>query len=715
MGGKETRVDPMTEQDETLEIFFAETDDLLKISEESLLRLEASPEIGPDLEELFRAVHTLKSGSAMVGFNHIAEYSHLVENLLDRLREGQLSITKNLISFLLEGIDFIRSMVDQCARGETEVEPEVFEAKKGQVSRFLGMDVLPEEAVDLPESTADLPVESDNWHYYNIDLLFKKNLFDSGIDPLLLIFNLIELGEFVEITSDLSELPRYDQMAIFELYISWRIILKSTQPLQEIENIFMFVKDDNNIEIEDITDRFKDGVDLKAGLMSIGETLVEKKDITKDDLKNALKKQKKLGEILVEEKKIDAEAIESAITIQEESRAVYRKTSIRVDVTKINYLVNLAEEIGIGLSKMQNIILDKKTVNILDIDPELENLIKVNRELQERVAQVRMFSLEGTFRRFQRIARDTALDQNKQIKSIMSGIDTELDKEVIECIIDPLKHLVRNCVDHGIEPPDERVAKGKSPEGIIEFKAYQKGGQIFVQIRDDGRGLDIEKIRQRSLEMGLEIPNDNLTGDQLMEIICNPGFSTAAHVTKLSGRGVGMDVVKTAVEKLGGFLKIETVKDQGTTFTLVLPLTFALTEALHFKENGISYLVPLWGLVGTEKFDQNSIRSFGGDEKLYRFRSVYLPIMSLSRIYGSEMPDIHCQEKIVIFLDTGRQEFGLLVDEILDCRQIVVKSLESNYRNVKGISGATIMGDGSLALVLDLFDLEEIFFNQHAV
>jgi len=164
----------MTEQDETLEIFFAETDDLLKISEESLLRLEASPEIGPDLEELFRAVHTLKSGSAMVGFNHIAEYSHLVENLLDRLREGQLSITKNLISFLLEGIDFIRSMVDQCARGETEVEPEVFEAKKGQVSRFLGMDGLPEEAVDLPESTADLPVESDNWHYYNIDLLFKR-------------------------------------------------------------------------------------------------------------------------------------------------------------------------------------------------------------------------------------------------------------------------------------------------------------------------------------------------------------------------------------------------------------------------------------------------------------------------------------------------------------------------------------------------------------
>ena len=706
----------MNELDETLEIFFSETEDLIKTSEESLLRLETAPEAGPDLEELFRAVHTLKSGSAMVGFDHVSEYAHLIENLLDRLRDGKLPITKALISFLLEAIDFIKDMVDKCLSGETSIEPEVLEAKKAQVNRFLGMDSILEEDTGISETITDLPAEAKNQHYYTIDLIFRKNLFESGLDPLVLLLNLQEMGEFVEVSSDLSELPSYKEMNIHELYISWRVVLKSEAPLQEIENVFMFAKDDNNIEIEEITDRYKDGIDLKAGSMTIGEALVEKKGITKDDLEDALKKHKKIGEILVEEKKVDEKALESAVTMQKESRAVYRKTSIRVDVAKINYLVNLAEEVGVGLSKMQSIFSDEKNQTILlDLEQELENLLKINHDFQERVAQVRMFSLEGTFRRFQRIARDTALGQNKQIETILSGTDTELDKEVIECITDPLKHLVRNCVDHGIEPPEERIKKGKSAEGTIEFKAYQKGGQIFVQIKDDGRGLNIEKIRQKAIKMGIDMPDEDLDNEQLMKIICNPGFSTSANVTKLSGRGVGMDVVKTEVERLGGFLKIETTKDKGTTFTLALPLTFALTDALHFREKGRSYLVPLWGLVGTEKFKKSNLKSFGGDEKLYHFRDKYLPIMDVARIYGDSMPDINDQKKIMLFIDTGRQEFGLMVDEVLDCRQIVVKSLESHYRNVRAIAGATIMGDGTVALVLDLFDLEEIFFNKNLI
>ncbi len=703
----------MNEPDETLKIFFAETEDLIKTSEESLLRLESAPEAGPELEELFRAIHTLKSGSAMVGFDHISEYAHLIENLLDRLRDGKLPITRPLISFLLEEIDFIRDMVDKCADGETGIEPVVLEARKARVNRFLGMDSINRDDADLSETITHNSIKAKKWHCYNIDLIFRKNLFESGIDPLLLLLNLKEMGEFIEVVSDSSELPRYEEIDIYKLYISWRVILKSAASLQEIENIFMFVKDDNDIEIEEITNRYKDGVDLKAGGMPIGEALIEKKSITKNDLEEALKKQKKIGEILVEEKKIDKEALQTVVTMQEESRAAYRKTSIRVDVSKINYLVNLAEETGVGLSRMQNMLSDQEAPNMYEINLQLESLIKVNREFQERVAQVRMFSLEGTFRRFQRIARDTALDQNKQIKTIISGTETELDKEVIECITDPLKHLVRNCVGHGIESPEERMAKGKPEEGIIEFRAYQKGGQIFVLIRDDGNGINIEKIRERALEMGIEVPDEEIDNETLMQIVCNPGFSTSSSVTKLSGRGVGMDVVKTEVKKLGGSLKIETAKDKGTTFTLAFPLTFALTEALHFREKDRSYLVPLWGLVGTEKFEQSNIRSFGGDEKLYRFRGNYLPIMNLSRVYWDEMSDINSQEKVMIFLDTGRRGFGLIVDEVLDCRQIVVKSLESNYRNVKGISGATIMGDGSVALVLDLFDLDKIFFNKN--
>jgi two-component system chemotaxis sensor kinase CheA len=345
-----------------------------------------------------------------------------------------------------------------------------------------------------------------------------------------------------------------------------------------------------------------------------------------------------------------------------------------------------------------------------EIEQEIENLLKINREFQEQVAGIRMFSLKGTFHRFQRIVRDAAYDQKKQIKVVLSGIDTELDKEVIEYIADPLKHLVRNCVDHGIELPEERVAAGKPAEGIIEFKAYQKGGKIFIQICDDGRGLDLKKIRRRALEMGLDKAGEKLDNDRLVEIICHPGFSTASSVTELSGRGVGMDVVKTEVERVGGLMQIETKKGKGTVFTLVLPLTFALTEALHVRDQDRSYLVPLWGIIGVEKFEAERMRTFGANEKVYRFREEYLPLMNLRRAYGTITSENDRKGTITVFLDTGKQRFGILVDEVLDPYKAVIKTIESNYQSVRGVSGATIMGDGSAAIVLDLLGLEEIFF-----
>ncbi|MDI6796145.1 MAG: chemotaxis protein CheA [Desulfatibacillaceae bacterium] len=725
----------MSEMDETLQIFFAETDDLLRSAEESLLRLESAPKPGPDVEEIFRAVHTLKSGSAMVGFPVISDYAHVLENLLERLRSGKLAISKPLISFLLSDVDFLRQMVDRGGQGKLEAEPDIIKSKKAQLNRFLGMEAIPgdeakaqpaappkkkapeKKAAEPSAPAAAIPAAAagdlaGHWKFYQIDMKFREDLFRSGQDPILLILGLSEMVELVDVMPDISHLPPLGDMDPFSLYISWRLTVKSSASLEEIEDVFMFVKDDNDIHIEDITSRFKDGVEVIETEKPLGEVLLERGAISKEDLDLALGQQKRLGQILVESGKIDESTLEQVVSRQEESRRTYRKTSVRVDVEKINHLVNLAEEIGISLSRLRDMISKSALAHGSEMEQEMENLLKVNREFQERVSQIRMFPLEGTFRRFQRIARDTAFEQNKRIRVNLVGLDTELDKEVIEHITDPLKHLVRNSVDHGLETPAERDKAGKPPEGVIEFRAFQKGGMILIQISDDGRGMDVEKISARAIELGIIKPGQAVDDTNLLDIICRPGFSTAEQVSAISGRGVGMDVVRTEVERLGGTMTIDTVRGQGTTFTLSLPLTFALLEALHIKVCDRSFLVPLWGVAGTEKYIPAQARFFGAGQRVYSFRGEYVPLVDLVTVFGMDVHDQDRQSETLVFVNTSRQRFGMLVDQVLDPHQVVVKSLESNFKSVKGLSGATIMGDGSVALVMDLFALEEMFYQQ---
>lgn len=701
----------MSEQDETLQIFFSETDELIKSAEESLLSLESAPESTKDVEQLFRSIHTVKSGAGMVGFMGISEYAHLLENLLERLRSGKLAVTRNLITFLLDSVDFIRSMVDQVSQGQPEADPEVLNQRKAQVARYLGVEaVSPPDAEHEPAAKEPPEKVDERFRFFKIDMRFRKDLFYAGQDPLLILLNLSELGEFVQVVPDLSELPDFENLSMYDLYISWQIIIKTRLPLEDIEDIFMFVKDDNDIRIEDITKRYREGIDLERAEKKLGEVLVEESKITEETLTDALKKQKMLGEILVEEGKIQAEDLEKAVALQQESRKIFRKTTIRVDVGKIDSLVNLGEEIGIGLSKAQLLLEKQVGPGPMEIMEEMENLLKVNREFQERVARVRMFPLEGTFRRFQRMARDLALEQNKQIKVVLAGLDTELDKEVIEHCTDPLKHLVRNCVDHGIETPEERQAKGKEPTGTIELKAYQRGGHIFVEIREDGRGIDLEGIRQRALEKGRILPDQVLSAQQLLDFVFEPGFSTAPEVTELSGRGVGMDVVKTQLDQLGGTIEVQTEKDRGTTFVLCLPLISALMEVLHVLVRGTSYLLPIQTVVGTERFVKGSVKHVGAEETLYPFRGDYIPVVDIAKILDTGTSSINGDGAVLVFVDTGRKVFGIPVDELLEPQQIIVKTLETNYRTVKGLAGATILGDGSVSLVLDVLGLEEIFF-----
>ena len=702
----------MSEQEEVLEIFFSESDDLLKLAEESLLSLESTPESMPDIEQLFRSVHTLKSSAAMVGFMNISDYAHLLESLLERLRSRNLGVTKNLITILLSSIDFIRSMVDRVSQGETEeAAPGILDERKDQVKRYLGID-----AMDFPEKEFGSPVKEapkepqEEFSFYRIDLTFRKDLFYSGQDPLLVLLGLSELGEFVEIVPDLSGLPDFESFCMYDLYISWRVIIKTNRPYEDIEDVFMFVKDDNDIRIEDVTKDYREGIDIGLAEKKLGEVLVETGKITTGVLSDALKKQKKLGEVLVDSGIIGPEEIQKALTLQEESRKVYRKTTIRVDVEKLDRLVNLAEEMRIGVSRVHMLFEKYVGPGKMELLEETENLLKVNREFEERIARVRMFPLEGTFHRFQRMVRDLALKQNKEIKVTLTGLDTELDKEVIEHISDPLKHLVRNCVDHGIETAEERQAKGKKPWGVIKLKAYQRGGSIFIKISDNGRGIDFMNIRQRALGKGWIQQDQDISKKALLRFVLRPGFSTSSKVTELSGRGIGMDVVKTQLDQLGGTIDIDTEKDKGTRFTLCLPLTFALMKVLHVMVRDNSYLLPLHAVFGTERFDKGLVKSFGAGEMVYPFHGDYLPIVDIGKILNAGVPSAGGDTSVLVFVDTGRKAFGIPVEKVLEPQQIVIKSLETNYRTVKGIAGATIMGDGLVSLVLDLLGLEEIFF-----
>jgi two-component system chemotaxis sensor kinase CheA len=321
-----------------------------------------------------------------------------------------------------------------------------------------------------------------------------------------------------------------------------------------------------------------------------------------------------------------------------------------------------------------------------------------------------MFPLEGTFHRFQRMARDLACQQNKRIRVNISGLDTELDKEVIEVITDPMKHLVRNCLDHGIEPPEERRAKGKAAQGIIEFKAYQNEGRICIEIADDGRGIDWDAVRQKALAMGWMQAEQAASPDTLLDILFRPGLSTSSLVTEISGRGIGMDVVRSQLDQLKGSIQIHTEKDKGTRFILSLPLTFALMEALHVKVRGASYLLPLHAIVGTEKFCEELVTTMAAGEQLVRLRGAYVPLFIWNRLLQRSTPPVRQHGPVLVFLDTRRRTFAISVDEVLEPQQIIVKSLEVNFRSVRGVAGAAIMGDGSVALVLDVLGIEEMLF-----
>ncbi len=673
------------DQKQLLDIFLSEADELIQTIEKDLVALDSSPDDASLIDEVFRAVHTMKSSAAMVGFEKTSEYAHLLENLLERLRNKTMVVTKELISFLLRCGDFLKVLLDNGTQGQDECDPDEFNKMKDALGHYLD---IPEQSASKAEikETEALPVSETKISYYKISMTFQKNLFLSGHDPLLLLLELQEMGELVHIEPNLSKLPGIHEISPCDLYISWSVLFKTERSITDIEDVFIFVRENNEIKIEDVSHRFHEGLSISDAGKILKELEIAEKITSEQEPKEALQKQKKTGALL-------------------------RKPTVRVKTERLDRLVNLMEEMTIGLDGLF-LLLEKSAIRSGKMLEKLEHLIAVGREAQEQVMMTRMFPLEETFGRFQRMIRDLSASQDKPIRVTIAGADTELDKNLVEKIEDPLKHIIRNCVDHGIERPEERKTKGKPEEGVVSLKAYQKEGRIYIEIGDDGRGLDEHRILKKAISKNLISKGSTPTKEQLYDLLFLPGFSTRDEVSEISGRGVGLDVVQTNVSELGGTINIVSEKDKGTTFIINLPMTLAIIKVMQIRVEKESFLIPFSVIAGLAQPLPGDIKTIETKEELINFQGEYIPLIRLDEVFKIEDPSEETSIGIVIIVESEKTRFGIFTDDIVDEHQVVIKNLETNFRKVPGIAGGTILGDGQVSLIIDIYGLEKMFFKK---
>lgn len=713
------------------ESFFEESAEHLSTIEDGLLQLEQHPEDLDLLNRIFRAAHSIKGNSGMFGFTAVGQFTHKMETLLDQLRNGHLSVTPAIADILLRSTDCLKLLIDAAHGGEapdpatiSQLESELATAA-GEVSKT-GASVAP----DGPGSAVSSAGPAQQ--HFRITWTPPNWLFQRGLDPLRIIGELAELGTIASRSLDVTHLPEFSGIDPEVCYLSWTCELHTVKQQSVIESVFDFVRDDSVLAIElfetpsvttsapspvggasathHVSSAHPDGAESKP----LGEILVESGVVSRETLDKALAQQKRVGEILVEQHAATPQQISQALQKQQESAAPKKGTdaaSIRVDTAKIDKLINLVGELVITQSMLSDLGSRFEMGQIAVLLERIAQLERNTREIQERVMGIRMLPIGNAFSRFPRLVRDLSGKAGKKIQLLLSGEETELDKTVIESIGDPLTHLVRNSADHGLEPPDERLAAGKSEQGTIRLNAFHEGGSICITVEDDGRGLNRDRILAKAIKQELISDNDKLTDDQIWPLIFKPGFSTAEKITDVSGRGVGMDVVKRNIEGLGGTVSIKTVSGKGTTFTLKLPLTLAIIEGMTVRVGTDTYIVPLLSILESIQPKKESLKTVVGKGELVNVRETYLPMIRLYDVFSLKPEHKEPTKAILLILETEGERVAVMVDEILGQQQVVIKSMEQNFRKVEGVAGATILGDGTVGFILDVRGLLNIARN----
>ncbi len=702
--------------------FIAESRELLRDMESALLRLEKAPRDAELINAVFRAAHTIKGSSGSINFDAIVEFTHAMESVLQLIRAGELAIDSQLIALLLGCGDHVSSLIDCLVANDRKAAFErIGEAGVGLLAALnacLGNAGVPQAAaapVRDPEvrRTDGGTVASETWH---ISLRFGRDVLRHGLDPLSFVRYLGSLGQITAVTTLLDAMPEASVMDPEACYLGMELDFTGQVDKQTIENVFDYLRDDCAIRIIPPHSRISDYIALIDGLpednAQLGDLLVTSGALTRRELEEGLRLQqnldetgpghaRKLGEILVSQGLVQNELVGAALDKQDlikKNRALESRF-IRVRADKLDELIDLVGELVIASAGAGVIAQRAADSNMLEAASTLARLVEA---VRDGALKLRMVPIGETFNRFDRLVHDLARELGKDVELVLTGTETELDKSMVERISDPLVHLVRNALDHGIEAPEVRRQRGKSPRGQVRLNAYHESGSIVIEVADDGRGLDRKKILARAVERRLATPGQNLSDQEILRFIVEPGFSTAEQVTNVSGRGIGLDVVRRNVESLRGSVSVDSEEGEGSTISIRLPLTLAIIDGFLVGVGRASYMVPLEMVVECMELsaeDAARVRESG----YVNLRGQVLPLLRLRDVF--EVPGEPGKRENVVVVNYAGQQAGFVVDSLLGEFQAVIKPLGKLFEQLAGISGSTILGSGEVALILDVATL----------
>lgn len=679
------------------QIFFEESFEGLDVMESQLLDLQPQEVDAESVNTIFRAAHSIKGGAGTFGFMQVSEFTHVVETLLDEIRSGSRSMQRDYIDLFLQSVDCLRAMLGSLQAG-SEPDGERAAALKSSFEKILKQpsdaeQQVPSERQEPEETSADSSIQG--WR-----IIFRpaEDILQTGNEPFRMFRELQELvgADNLSVTPVTDNLPEFTSLHPEQCYLSWILEVRGDTSRDDISGVFEWVADDCEIEYQPLS---AVAADDGTALADQVEAETEPSDISAELTAPAIPD--KVTEALsasAANKPAPAATPRAAVKSNEPS-------SIRVSIDKVDSLINMVGELVITQSMLGQLGQDFDMSRLARLQEGLAQLEQNTRELQESVMKIRMMPISFAFSRFPRLVRDLGGQLGKQVNLVMLGENTELDKTVMEKIGDPLVHLVRNSLDHGLETTEQRLAAGKPGEGTITLNAYHQGGNIVIEVKDDGAGLNEDRILNKARQKGLVPETQELSSEEIHQLIFLPGFSTADVVSDISGRGVGMDVVRRNITELNGSIEVKSKRGKGSTFIIRLPLTLAILDGQLVKVKDETYIFPLVSIVESIQLQKRSLNHVTGSQYVMKLRDEYIPIVRLDELFNLRASDDEFENPMLVVVEGDNEKVGIVVDDLLGQQQVVIKSLEQNYKRVTGISGATILGDGTVALIIDVSDV----------
>ncbi|MBT3309889.1 MAG: chemotaxis protein CheA [Gammaproteobacteria bacterium] len=656
------------------QVYLEESFEGLEIMESGLLELDPGKADSEEINTIFRAAHSIKGGSATFGFKEVTGFTHIMETLLDQMRSDEREVTPAIVDLLLRSVDCLHEMFVDLKAGDAINQSRV-DGVQEELERMLGGESATTASAGPDSEAADGAAAVAVTEGWEIVFVPFAGMLKTGNEPLRILRALRELGE-LEVVVERDQVPTLEHLQPEECALGWKLRLKGAVARDEVTEIFEWVEDDCELSLTEIS----------AGHVAQEQSQQQVADASQSVVAAAPK--------------------EAGATRKKASGGnKQQSSSIRVAIEKVDALVDMIGELVITQSMLSQ-IGDNFTVDMIERMREgLAQLERNTRELQESVMQIRMLPISFAFNRFPRVVHDLSATLGKKVELVVSGEGTELDKTVLEQIGDPLVHLVRNSIDHGIELPDVRVANGKPEVGTVNLNAYHQGGNIVIEVSDDGAGLNKQAILNKATQQGLIEEGEHLSDADAFDLLFRPGFSTAKEVTDVSGRGVGMDVVRRNVRTLGGNVEVTSNPGVGSTFIVRLPLTLAILDGQLLRIGNEIFIIPLVSIIESIQVNMEFVNSIAHQAEVYQLREEYLPIIRLHDRLQLDEGNKDLENGLLVVVEADGKRAALMVDDLLGQQQVVIKSLETNFHKMMGISGATILGDGTVSLILDVAGL----------